>query len=79
MKNQKKKQNNNPKKPQDYTLEDCIVELNKQHIKIVRDIHKINKILYYDIVPHQQKVSEIMEIIDTLCPELGVGNTAHIE
>lgn len=74
-----KKQKKITKKPQDYTIEDCIIELNRLHIDICRDIHKINKILYYDIVPHQQKVSEIMDIIDTLCPDLGVGNTARIE
>lgn len=78
-KRQKKKLHNSPKKPQDYTLEDCLIELNKQHIEICREIHKINSIILYDIVPHQQKVSKIMDIIDNLCPDLGVGNTARIE
>ena len=78
-KRQKKKLHKDTKKLQDYTLEDCIIELNKHHIEICREVHKINSIIFYDIVPHQQKVSKIMDIIDNLCPDLGVGNTARIE
>ena len=54
------------KKPQDYTLEDCINELNKLHIKFCRGTQKINSIIFYDIVPHLQRISEITDIMENV-------------